>query len=66
VQTLLHGNADIASRAGRSVTVDQFHDRLFLLAGKRHLTVKPLQSLLHRRHIGFEVYGLDGTPGGAV
>jgi hypothetical protein len=61
VQTPLHRNADIASLAGRSVTVDQFHDRLFLLAGKHHLTVKPLQSLLHRRQIGLEVYGFNGS-----
>ena len=61
VQTPVHCDADVAARARRSVPVDHFHKRMFLLASQRDLSVQPLQRLMHRRHIGLEVYGFNGV-----
>ena len=62
VQTSLHGDADVSSRAGRSVTVDQFQERALLLASKHQFAVQALQGLVDLWHVGFEVDGFDGAP----
>ena len=62
VQTPLHRDADVSSRAGRSVTVDQFQERAFLLAGKGKFPFEALQGLVDLWHVGLEVDGFDGAP----
>ena len=60
-QTPLHRNADVTTRARRSVSVDYLQQRVFLLACEGNLALKTLQCLLHRRQIRLDVYGFDGA-----
>ena len=62
VQAPLHRNADVTARPRRAVSVNNFQQRMFLLASYGDLTVQPLQRLRHRRHIRLKIYGFDGVP----
>src|SRR5207245_5682504 len=59
VQAFLHGDADVATGAGRAVAVNQFEQRRFFLSSEGELTLEALQGLVDLRHIGFEIYSFD-------
>ena len=60
-QTLLNGNANVATRTSRSVTVHDFEKGMALLSRDGNLTFEPLQRLGNRRPIRLEVYRFDGV-----
>jgi len=59
-EMFLHRNANFAAHSARTIAVDQFQERLFLLASGRQLPVQLLQGLVDQGHAGFEIDGLDG------
>lgn len=58
-QTFLHRDADIATDAGRAVSVNQFEQLRVLSAGDGQFAVETHQGLVDLRHAGLEFDGFD-------
>jgi hypothetical protein len=59
-QTLLHGDANLAANAARSVAVNQLQQLGLLLMGEGKFAGEALESFADQRQVGLEVDGFDG------
>ena len=61
LQAPLHGDANVAARAGRAIAVDQLQQRCFVLTREGQFVVHTLQGFVDQRHVGLEVCGFHAA-----